>query len=78
MYQQHNQAMIDALRTQQNPYNTGFGTQAVMQAPQEKKQEGPLAMQAMQNIMEEGPLAMQLMKKMGGPGVFAGLNKLGG
>lgn len=78
MYQQPNQAMIDALRTQQNPYNTGFGTQAVMQAPQEQKQEGPLAAQAMQNIMQEGPLAMQLMKKMGGPALFAGVNKLAG
>lgn len=82
MYQQPNQAMINALRTPQNQFDTGFGTQAVMQAPQaqlaEKMQDGPLAMQAAQSILEEGPLALQLMKKMGGPALFAGVNKLAG
>lgn len=79
MIQQPNQAMIDALRTQ----DTGFGPQAFMQSmPQGqmlgKMEDGPLGLQAAQKVLEEGPLAMQLMKKMGGPAPVALFNKLGG
>lgn len=66
MIQQPNQAMIDALRTQ----DTGFGPQAFMQnMPQGqmlgKMEDGPLGLQAAQKVMEDGPLAFQAAKKLG-------------